>query len=279
MVVGTWLAPAKLNLFLHITARRADGYHELQTVFQFLDYCDELRYQLRQDGQIYCYSELDLPPQANLVVKAAALLQQHSHTKLGIDIWLHKKIPLGGGLGGGSSNAATTLLALNQLWQLNYSLIELRNLAVTLGADVPIFLFGQAAWAEGIGEQLTPINLTETWVIVINPGCAVATAQIFSDPLLTRNQSPITMTDFLMGQSSNICTPVVRRHYPAVAQALDWLQRFGVAKMSGTGSCVFMLCDSQQQAQTVLAQLPAEWSGFVAQTRNNSPLLMQLNAN
>jgi 4-diphosphocytidyl-2-C-methyl-D-erythritol kinase len=264
---------------LHITARRADGYHELQTVFQFLDYCDELHCQLRQDGQIYCHSDLDLPPQHNLIIKAARLLQQHSRTQFGADIWLHKRIPLGGGLGGGSSNAATTLLALNNLWQLQYELIDLRNLAVTLGADVPIFLFGQAAWAEGIGEKLTPIILEEYWVIIIYPGCSVATAQIFSDPLLTRNQHPITMGDFLMGQSSNICTPVVRHHYPAVAQALDWLQQFGNAKMTGTGSCIFMLCDNPHQAQNILTQLPAQWSGFVTQTKNNSPLLMQISAN
>ncbi len=273
-IIQTWLAPAKLNLFLHITNRRPDGYHELQTIFQFLDYCDELDFSLRDDGEIHCQTDINLTYEDNLIVKAAKLLQQHSQTFQGANIRLRKKIPMGGGLGGGSSNAATTLLALNKLWQLNVSQAILQQLGVQLGADIPIFIYGKSAWAEGIGEKLQSVNPPEDWFLVIHPNCHVSTGEIFSDKLLTRDKAPIRMHDFLAGHCSNVCEPVVCRLYPEVKIAMNWLNQFNLAKMTGTGACIFTQCKTQRQAQQILEKLPQKWQGFVAQGKNSSPALV-----
>jgi 4-diphosphocytidyl-2-C-methyl-D-erythritol kinase len=206
------------------------------------------------------------------VLRAAKLLKQYSGTPLGIDIQVNKKIPIGGGLGGGSSDAATTLLALNQLWQLQLPLTTLATLGLQLGADVPIFIYGRAAWAEGVGEILTPVtNLAEPWYLIIYPQCQVSTAQIFSAPALTRNHLPVTMTDFQARRCTNVCEPIVRQYYPPVADALDWLNQYGEARLTGTGSCVFAAFSNSIAAQTVLEKLPKQWQAFVAQGKNKSP--------
>jgi len=268
----TWPAPAKLNLFLHITSRRADGYHCLQTIFQFLDYNDVLNFKLRADGHLSCKSTLKtLAPEHDLTLKAANLLKQYSKTLLGADIQVEKKIPVGGGLGGGSSDAATALLALNQLWQLDLSLDTLAKLGLKLGADVPVFIYGHAAWAEGVGEILTPIQLAEPWYLVIHPGCHVATAKIFNAKDLTRDSFPITIRDFTASKSINVCEIVVRKRYPQVAEAIDWLGQYSSARMTGTGACLFAKFESYAKANIVLEQLPAKWQGFIAQGRNISP--------
>jgi len=273
----SYLAPAKINLFLHITARRADGYHCLQTIFQFLDYCDVLNFSMRSDGQVHCHSTMEnLPSEQDLTWRAAKLLQQHTHIPLGIDIQVQKKIPIGGGLGGGSSDAATTLLALNQLWDLHLPDTELAELGLKLGADVPIFLFGHTAWAEGVGEKLIAIDVPETFYLVIHPGCHVSTAEIFSAKDLTRNKQPIIMSSFLEGQSINVCEPVVCRRYPAVKKALEWLAQYSSARMTGTGSCIFAPFETEIQAQAVLAKLPKAWSGFVSRSLNKSPALSSI---
>jgi len=271
-----WLAPGKLNLFLHITARRPDGYHCLQTIFQFIDYCDVLHFNIRSDGQLSCQSTAtDILPEQDLAFKAASLLQHYSGTTLGVDIKVEKKIPLGGGLGGGSSDAATTLLALNKLWQLHLSSAILSQLALKLGADVPIFIYGRAAWAEGIGEKLQPVEkyLKQPWYVVIHPGCQVSTAEIFSAQDLTRNLLPIKIDDFLAGQSSNVCEGVVRNRYPVVGQALDWLNQYSTAQLTGTGACLFAAFETAEAASAVLAQLPSKWHGFVAAGKNLSPAI------
>jgi 4-diphosphocytidyl-2-C-methyl-D-erythritol kinase len=267
-----WLAPAKLNLFLHITSRRKDGYHNLQTIFQFLDYCDVLYFNTRSDGQLLCQSSAkDLPKEQDLVLRAAHLLKQKSGTPYGTEIRVEKKIPMGGGLGGGSSDAATTLLALNQLWQLKWSYSQLAELGLSLGADVPVFVHGHAAWAEGVGELLTPIILKESWYLVIHPGCHVSTQEIFLAEDLTRNAFPITIREFLANRSQNVCEPVVRRRYPEIGQALDWLNQYSQARLTGTGACIFAAFDSQNAAKSVQKKLPKKWQGFVAQGKNISP--------
>ncbi len=268
------LAPAKLNLFLHITGRRPDGYHHLQTIFQFIDYCDVLHFKVRMDGQISCHSTAEnLLPQQDLVWRAAHLLKNFSHTTLGIDISVEKNIPIGGGLGGGSSDAATTLLALNHLWELSFSATQLAQLGLKLGADVPVFVQGHAAWAEGVGEHLTPITLEEPYYLVIYPNCQVATAKIFSDPELTRNQLPITIDHFLAGQTRNICEEIVKKRYPMVQAAFDWLNQYQPARLTGTGACLFARFTTKTQAQAILELMPNVWKGFIAQGRNISPAL------
>ncbi len=266
----TWLAPAKLNLFLHITGRRTDGYHQLQTVFQFLDYSDELSFTLHNLPCIDCQLE-GIAPEHNLIVRAAYQLQQATNTQQGAIITIDKRIPMGSGLGGGSSNAATTLLALNQLWQLHLPLSTLQQLGRQLGADVPIFLHGEAAWAEGVGDILTPIPLQEPWYLVIYPGCQISTAEIFAAPHLTRDLLPVTLRDFQAGQTRNVCEPVVRSIYPQVGEALDWLHQHAVARLTGTGSCIFACFPDSTSASSVLQQLPKQWKGFIARGRNQSP--------
>lgn len=266
-------APAKLNLFLHITARRPDGYHCLQTIFQFLDYCDELTAELRDDGEIFCNSAdaLQLPMPQDLSYRAACLLKNQYAVKWGVTLRVKKRIYMGGGLGGGSSDAATTLLLLNQLWQLHLPVYELAKLGLQLGADIPIFIHGHAAWAEGVGEIITPIFLSEPWYVVIHPHCHVSTRDVFSDPELQRNCPPITLAEYHAGRAINVCESVVCRRYPEVAAALAWLQNYSAARMTGTGASVFAAFEQRAQAEQVLAQLPKQWTGFVAHGKNCSP--------
>ncbi len=268
-----WLAPAKINLFLHITGQRNDGYHELQTVFQFLDYCDTLSFEHTFDNEIQLLTLIEgVAHDDNLIVRAAKLLQHASGMNKGALIVLDKKLPMGGGLGGGSSNAATTLIALNQLWDCQLSKQQLAQIGLNLGADVPVFIHGHAAWAEGIGEDLVAISPPEPWYMVIVPNCHVSTAEIFASPQLTRDCRSITISRFLSGEGSNVCEDVVTKAYPPVAEALDWLSQYGSPAMTGTGACVFADFESQQQAQQVLAMLPEIWQGFVAKGCNVSPL-------
>jgi 4-diphosphocytidyl-2-C-methyl-D-erythritol kinase len=272
-----WPAPAKLNLFLHITGRRADGYHLLQSVFQFLDFGDGIYIDIRDDGAIHRLNDLPgVTPEQDLVVRAARLLQQRSGCRLGADLRVVKKLPMGGGLGGGSSDAATVLVVLNRLWGVNLPVGELAELGLQLGADVPVFVHGHAAWAEGVGEILQPVELPEPWYLVIIPPVAVSTATIFSDPQLTRECQAIKIRDFLAGEGENVCQPVASRHYPEIAQALAWLGSFATAKMTGTGSCVFAAFDSRGEAEAVYQKLPAGWRGFVAKGSNRSALYDRL---
>lgn len=279
MSLAPWPAPAKLNLFLHITGRRADGYHLLQTVFQILDYGDDLSFTPRDDGQIHCTgNHVGIAREEDLIVQAASLLQKEAGGGQGVDIVVNKRLPLGGGLGGGSSDAATTLVALNHIWRLGLGLEALAGLGLGLGADVPVFIHGRAAWAEGVGELLTPVALPERWFLVVNPGVSVATGRVFNAPDLTRNTPAITIRDFLAGSGRNDCERVVRELYPEVAALLDWLGGKAAARMTGTGSCVFAPFDSKEAAAAVLAELPEPWEGFVAQGRNRSPLLARLDS-
>ena len=265
-------APAKLNLFLHIIGQRPDSYHELQTVFQLLDYGDELQLELTNDGIISLIDNLnDVATIDNLVYRAAAALQQYTNSNYGVTIKLHKKLPAGGGLGGGSSDAATTLLALNKLWQCGLSVSELAAIGLILGADIPVFIHGRTAWAEGIGEKLTPIVLPPKWYLVIHPQIMVSTAAIFSHKNLTRNSQAITLATFLEGQGRNDCESVVRNTYPAVDKALNWLSQYAKPSLTGTGACIFAEFSDKDSAEAVLANLPATWQGFTACGVNTSP--------
>jgi 4-diphosphocytidyl-2-C-methyl-D-erythritol kinase len=272
-----WPAPAKLNLILHITGQRQDGYHLLQTVFQFIDFSDLLDFNLRDDAVITRQSDWQGVAEADdLIIRAAKALQQASACRLGADIILQKKLPVGGGLGGGSSDAATTLVALNHLWGLDLSVDQLAEIGLQLGADVPVFVRGKAAWAEGVGEQLTAIEPEEPWYLVLRPDCNVSTEEVFNSSDLTRNTPAIRIRDFLEDGGRNDCESVVRNLYPQVAEALDWLGQFAVARMTGTGSCIFAGFDKQQQAESVYEKLPQGWEGFVVKGLNNSPLQIRL---
>lgn len=270
----TLSAPAKINLCLLITGRRPDGYHDLQTAFQMLDICDTLSFEL--SDQLSVESNIDLPVQTNLVYLAAKLLQEFSATKQGATIHLDKFLPMGAGLGGGSSDAATTLLGLNRLWNLNISAKELMRLGRQLGADVPVFVFAQSAWGEGIGEVLTPLVLKSSFYLIVSPNCHVDTARIFSHPELTRDSSTITIARFLEHGARNDCEIVVRELYPEVDEVLLWLNKWGPAKMTGTGSCVFLQFDSRLEAQSVAKQVPEQWTTFVAQGLDKSPIVSEL---
>jgi len=282
-----WPAPAKLNLLLNITGRRDDGYHLLQTVFQFLDHGDRLDVEVRTDGAIGRVSDLaGVAAEDDLVLRAARLLQAETGSTLGADIRLDKRLPLGGGLGGGSSDAATTLVALNRLWGTGLDEDSLAALGLRLGADVPVFVHGRAAWAEGVGEILEPIELSEPWYVVLVPPVTVSTAEIFSAPELIRDGHPITIRDFLRGQGANVCEPVVRRRYPPVDAAMHALDAAlggvagpgGRARLTGTGACVFAACPDEHQARAVWESLSGEWTGFVARGLNRSPLALRLAA-
>jgi 4-diphosphocytidyl-2-C-methyl-D-erythritol kinase len=266
-------APAKLNLFLHVVGRRPDGYHLLQSVFRFLDHGDRLRFHLRQDGRITRSTDLPgVPPEQDLVVRAARLLQEATGCALGVEIAVEKHLPMGGGLGGGSSDAATVLLALNRLWHLNLPRAELQRLGLQLGADVPVFIFGESAFAEGVGELLQPVSLPPAWYLVIVPPVAVATAEIFAAPELTRDTTSIKMCDLSTAQLRNDLQAVVGARYPDVAACLDWLAQFGNARMTGSGACVFAEFATQHEARLALARKPAKWQGFVAQGLDRHPL-------
>lgn len=284
-----WPAPAKLNLFLHIVGRRSDGYHELQTLFQFLDLSDELGYVTRSDGAIRrTNGPAEIDATQDLAVRAARLLQQRTGTALGVDISVRKRIPMGGGLGGGSSDAATTLLALNRLWALGLSIDALSAFGLELGADVPVFVRGRAAWAEGVGERLVPVEIEQPWYVVVDPGCHVSTAQIFNHPTLTRDTPPITIPDRVGGAASmgesrfplselfectgNDCEAVVRERYPVVDAVLRRLSRHGPARLTGTGGCVFVAAETEPNARRIVEQLPSSWQSIVARGLNRSPL-------
>jgi 4-diphosphocytidyl-2-C-methyl-D-erythritol kinase len=272
-----WPAPAKLNLFLHVTGRRVDGYHELQTLFQLIDLCDTLTISVREDGQIERGAgAAGVAPEEDLSVRAARALKQATGTRAGASISVHKRIPAGGGLGGGSSDAATTLLALNELWECGLGLLELARLGLSLGADVPVFVQGSTAWAEGIGERLTPVTPPERWYVVIYPGVAVSTREVFQSPELTRNSPLITIRAFFESGGRNDCEAVVRARSPEVAEALEWLARLAPARLTGTGSCVFTACASAAEAERLAARVPDRWMSFVARGLSTSPVHRQL---
>ena len=284
-------APAKLNLFLHVTGRRADGYHLLQTVFQIIDRCDTLDFTLRDDHRIRRVNDVaGVPEESDLVIRAARMLaaeveQRRGAAPAGVDILLHKILPMGGGVGGGSSDAATTFMALNKLWNAGLSRQELMHLALPLGADVPFFIFGETAFAEGVGEALRPVDAPDCWYVVIEPGVQVPTPQIFTSEHLTRNSSPVNMSDFssyhanrndLRQFGKNDLQQVATRLFPQVADAVEWLDAYGDARMTGSGACVFCAVFSEEQADAVLARVPAAWTGWKAKALKRHPIIEML---
>ena len=284
-------APAKLNLFLHVTGRRADGYHLLQTVFQLLDHGDTLHFDLRDDDAIHRVTELEgVPEQQDLIIRAARLLQAEVLRRTGalprgVDIAIDKILPMGGGLGGGSSDAATTLMALNHLWQAGLSKEELMALGLPLGADIPFFIFGETAFAEGVGEALQPVRAPECWYVVIEPGVSVPTAAIFCSERLTRDTPPVIITDFsshlenqtdLTGYGRNDLQQVATSLFPPVAEAITWLSAHGDARMTGSGACVFCAVSGEVEADAVLSKVPAKWKSWKAQALNKHPIAAML---
>ncbi|MGL5286399.1 MAG: 4-(cytidine 5'-diphospho)-2-C-methyl-D-erythritol kinase [Aeromonas sp.] len=274
MSATAWPAPAKLNLFLHVNGRRPDGYHELQTLFIFLEHGDTLHFEVL-DGSL----ELTLSPalpgvpdEENLIIRAARMLQARLPSPKGARITLTKRLPMGGGIGGGSSDAATTLVALNELWQAGLDTEALAAMGVALGADVPVFVRGVAAFAEGVGEKLQPVTLPERWYLVVKPDCHVATAAIFKDPDLPRNTPKMGLQDLLAGEWKNDCEGLVKKRHPEVANALGWLLEYAPSRMTGTGACVFAAFEDESLAREVLAKLPDGLAGFVAKGVNISPL-------
>jgi 4-diphosphocytidyl-2-C-methyl-D-erythritol kinase len=266
-------APAKLNLFLHVLGRRADGYHLLQTVFRFIDRSDEIAIRVRRDEQVLRLNEVPgVPAEADLCVRAARLLQQVSGCRLGAELEVDKRLPVGGGLGGGSSDAATVLIALNRLWRLGLSRDDLGRLALQLGADVPVFVFGRNAFAEGVGERLQALDLKPAWYLVLEPQVAVSTAEIFSARELTRNSEAITIAAFLRGHGRNDLEPVACKRHPEIAHHLAWLRQYGKAAMTGSGACVFSEFETESEARRVFGQLPADMRGFVARGLERHPL-------
>lgn len=272
-----WPAPAKLNLMLRITGRRPDGYHLLQTVFQMTDLCDWLVFHRVADGRVVLHTQIPgVPEQDELTVRAANLLKQYSGSMHGVCIEIEKNLPMGGGLGGGSSDAATTLVVLNKLWNLGLSVDELMQLGLQLGADVPVFVFGCTAWGEGVGEELQAITLPESWLVIIKPECHVNTRQIFCAEGLTRDSKSITMTDFIAGDCRNDCSDIVSLMYPQVKSALLALSKFSEAKLTGTGACVFAQFSCEEHAYVAYTALKEEWAVFMAKGLNKSPLYMKL---
>lgn len=275
MIHGTtvWPSPAKLNLFLYITGRRANGYHDLQTLFQFLDHGDELTITANNSGNITLSPALaDVALEDNLIYKAAMALKNAAQSPLGADIQLHKVLPMGGGIGGGSSNAATTLVALNYLWQTGLSDDQLAEIGLALGADVPVFTRGFAAFAEGVGEELSAVEPEEKWYLVVRPAVSIATKDIFTHPQLMRNTPKRDLASLLTTPYENDCEKIVRSLYPEVDKQLSWLLQYAPSRLTGTGSCVFAEFSSRKDAQAVFAQLPDNVLAFVAQGRNVSPL-------
>jgi 4-diphosphocytidyl-2-C-methyl-D-erythritol kinase len=272
----TFPAPAKVNLFLHIIGRRQDGYHLLQTVFRFLDFSDQLSFKLRTDDVIKLHNPIaGVPEEKDLCVRAARLLKQTTGITQGVDIFLQKQIPIGGGLGGGSSDAATTLLALNQLWKVNLNSHQLLQLGLQLGADVPVFIYGRSAFAEGIGEKLTAIELPPAWYLVLVPQVQVSTAEIFSSKELTRNTLPIKIPPFSVWQGHNDLESVVCGLYSEVAGCLEWLKRLEnttIAAMSGSGACVFAEFATELAARAAFAKIPDNMQGFVAKGLDDHPM-------
>ena len=281
-----WPAPAKLNLFLQITGKREDGYHNLQTVFQFLDVSDRLRFVVRDDEKIIRKTDNEgVKAEEDLVVKAARALQSATGTKQGADIYLQKLLPMGGGLGGGSSDAATTLVVLNYLWGTGLDIDALAEIGLKLGADVPVFVRGYAAYAQGVGEQLEAIEPDEPWYLIVNPEVHVSTGEIFSNSQLTRDCSAIKICDLQIGTANeakvfdelgNVFEPVVSKLYPEIAEVIQQLNKYANAKLTGTGACVFAAFNSQEEAKQAMNKLPDDWSAFVAKGLNRSPLQTKL---
>lgn len=268
------LAPAKLNLFLHITGRRADGYHELQTVFQLLEYGDTLHFEASDNSRIELSPGIEgIATGDNLIIKAAKALQAFNKSSRGAKIHIDKHLPMGAGLGGGSSNAATTLLALNHLWNIGLSRQQLCDIGVKLGADIPVFIQGTSAWAEGIGEKLQPIELPERWFLVLKPNCHIPTADIFCKEELTRDTRAITVATFLEQGGHNDCQNVVCQYYPEVNMALAWLNKYSPAQLTGTGACIFASFSNEDEAIAVLEEVPKQWECFAAKGINRSPVL------
>ena len=277
--VLAWPAPAKLNLMLRVTGRRDDGYHLLQTVFQFIDLADEIAFRVRDDGRIVRLNALaDVTPEQDLVVRAARLLQRESGCRLGADIHVDKRIPMGGGLGGGSSNAATTLVVLDRLWGCGVGVQRLAELGLQLGADVPIFVHGTAAWAEGVGEDFSEVALPTPYYLLAVPPVHVETAKVFQDSDLTRNSHRITIRDFLAGETGNDCLEVVRRRYPRVAQVYDQLAEVSDVRMTGTGAGLFAECADRAGAESLRRSLPGDVASFVVRGSNRSALHEALEA-
>ena len=268
-----WPAPAKLNLMLRIVGRREGGYHLLQTVFQFVELCDWLRFNPSDDGEVRLAKLIPgVAEQDDLTVRAAKLLKTHSGCDQGVRIEVEKNLPMGGGLGGGSSDAATTLVVLNQLWGLGLSKEKLLTMGLSLGADVPVFIYGHASWGEGVGEKLTKIIVPEQWVVVIKPECHVETREIFCAKDLTRNSKSIKMVDFIGGDHKNDCLSVVCNRYPLVKQALQDLAVFSEARLTGTGACVFAQFESYDNAAEAYRKLKSKWACYLTKTVNESPL-------
>ena len=273
-----WPAPAKLNLFLHINARRHDGYHELQTLFQFVEHCDYLDFKVLDKPELKLHSNMAgvVADSDNLILKAAKSLQQHTKCQFGAEIWLDKRLPMGGGLGGGSSDAATTLVALNELWATGLSLADLAEIGLSLGADVPVFINGFSAFAEGVGEKLENVEPAEPWYLVLIPQVHVSTAEVFQDPELPRNTPKLSLETLMSSPWQNDCQTLVAKRHPQVAKTLGWLLEYAPSRMTGTGACVFGQFEQEQEAKDVLAKLPASIQGFVAKGANISPLMLRL---
>ena len=268
-----WPAPAKLNLFLHVIGRRADGYHLLQSVFRLIDLADTLRFAPRADGEVRRGAGPEgVPEDEDLVVRAGRLLKAETGCAAGATISIEKRIPMGAGLGGGSSDAATALMALNRLWDLGLPVAELMRIGLRLGADVPFFLLGRNAFVEGVGELLQPIDVAPAWYLVVVPGIGVPTREIFAAPELTRDTKPIKIQGFSTSAGRNDLEPVVRRRYPAVARAIDWLSAFGDARMTGSGACVYAEFRTEREAREVLSRMPADMRGMVARGLDHHPL-------
>jgi 4-diphosphocytidyl-2-C-methyl-D-erythritol kinase len=275
----SWPAPAKLNLMLRITGQRTDGYHLLQTVFQFIDLCDWIRFHPVADGSVSLQKTIPGVSEAeDLTVRAANLLKAETGCTHGVRIEVEKNLPMGGGLGGGSSDAATTLVVLNKLWGLGLSIERLLKLGLSLGADVPVFVYGHASWAEGVGERLEKIDVPEQWVVVVKPDCHVNTKEIFLAKDLTRNSKSITIADFIAGQQQNDCLDVVRERYQSVKDALVDLSGFSEARLTGTGACVFSQFDSEVAATKAYESLRNKWQVYLAKGKNESPLFSKLKA-
>lgn len=271
--IDWWPSPAKLNLFLHINGRYPNGYHQLQSLFQLLDKGDELAFTVTPLAEITLLTPIDgVANEDNLIVKAARLLQKHTDSPQGCDIQLRKVLPMGGGIGGGSSNAATTLIALNYLWKCNLSLTELAELGLALGADVPVFVMGNTAFAQGVGEQLTPVSIVQKHYLVVFPKCHVSTAEVFNAPDLPRNTPLISWQEYDFDQTHNDCQQLVCNRFENVANTLRWLLEYAPSRMTGTGACLFAVFTSNQEAENVLANLPSGCSGFVAKGVDVSPV-------
>lgn len=272
-----WPAPAKLNLFLHVTGRRPDGFHDLQTLFQLIDLADTIGITVRKDGLIERgHGPAGVAPEEDLTVRAARALREASGTPLGATLRIVKRIPIGGGLGGGSSDAATTLLALDRLWGCRLGIDRLAELGLALGSDVPLFVHGHSAWGSGRGESLVPVELPAAHYVIVHPGVSVPTARVFQAPELTRNTPLITIRAFFESGGRNDCEPVVRAMYPEVADALEWLGRYAPARLTGTGACIFARCASAAEAERIAARVPDTWRSFVARGLNVSPVRERL---